>query len=481
MSKMISAGGGGSALNITQIGCFVGQQSLWNQRINFGYNERTISQFKKGDMGANAHGFIKSSFFDGLKPHEFFFNSITGRDGLMDTALRTPKSGYLYRRLVSALQDLKLEYDFTVRDASENIIQFSYGGDGFDVAGLHIGMNVPPGEAVGVITAQSFGEASTQMVLNVFHSAGVAEMQVTQGLPRLIEIFDARKQPSTPTMEIYLDKDNNNEKGARVLAEKIKEVTLEEISSEIRLDFGRKKTEIELDVKSLRAVHVGSQKIADRLIEKGFDVKNKETKIILSTPDLDFKAMYKLKEKLRKTMISGVKNISHVVVAHRGRDFVILTAGSNLKEVLEMKGVNKNKVFTNNIHEIADVIGIDAARQAVVDEVNKVLESQGLDINHRHLDLVADAMTSSGLVRGVTRMGIISHKSSIFARAAFETPDKQFVNATIQGKRDDLESVIENIMLNQPVPIGTGLPGLLVNVTGRLVREEDDEGKRKKK
>ena len=90
------------------------------------------------------------------------------------------------------------------------------------------------------------------------------------------------------------------------------------------------------------------------------------------------------------------------------------------------------------------------------------------DINERHLDLVADAMTSTGVVRGVTRMGIISHKSSIFARAAFETPDKQFVNATIQGKRDVLASVIENIMLNQPVPVGTGLPGLLVKITGSL-------------
>ena len=105
-------------------------------------------------------------------------------------------------------------------------------------------------------------------------------------------------------------------------------------------------------------------------------------------------------------------------------------------------------------------------------EVEKVLEGQGLDIDYRHLNLIADAMTSSGVVRGVTRMGIISHKSSIFARATFETPDKQFVNATIQGLRDELSSVIENIILNQPVPVGTGLPGLLVKVTGPLAKKE---------
>lgn len=477
VSKMITPGAAGSILNITQIGGCVGQQSLWNQRINFGYDKRTLTQFKKGDMGSEAHGFIKSSFIHGLKPYEFFFGAMTGRDALMDTALRTPKSGYLYRRLVSALQDLKLEYDGTVRDASGGIIQFAYGGDGMDISNLHLNKKVPAGEAVGVITAQSFGEASTQMVLDVFHSAGVAEMQVTQGLPRIIEIFDARKEPSTPLMELYLDKENNNEKSAKVIAEKIKEVKLEEIASEIKLDFSGKKIEIELDAQSLRGVHVGAQRIADRLNEKGFSVKGKELKITFSTPDLDFKGMYKIKEKIKKTIISGVKGISHVIVANRGREFVVLTAGSNLKDVMDIKGIDKKRITTNNLHEISAVLGIEAARRAIINEIKKVLESQGLDIDDRHLDLVADAMTSSGVVKGATRMGIISGKTSIFARAAFETPDKQFVNATIQGSRDELASVIENIMLNQPVPIGTGLPGLLVNITGKLAGVKKDKKK----
>ncbi|MEK6908667.1 MAG: DNA-directed RNA polymerase subunit A' [Nanoarchaeota archaeon] len=469
ISKMILSGAKGSATNVTQIGCCVGQQILWNKRISFGYAGRTTSHFKKGDVGSEAKGFIKSSFFEGLKPTEFFFGAITGRDGLMDTALRTPKSGYLYRRLVSALQDLKVEYDGTVRDASQNIVQFLYGGDGRDVSELHTGKKIQAGESVGVTTSQSFGESSTQMVLNVFHSAGVAEVQVTLGLPRLIEIFDARKEPSTPAMEIYLDKDFNNEKDARSIAEKLKEVKLEEIASEVKMDFSGKKIEIELDSDALKRVHVGAQKIAERLNEKGIDAKQKDNSIILKTTELGFKEMYKMKEKLKKTIISGVKDISQVVVAHRGKDFVVLTSGSNLKEVIEIKGVDKNKVFTNNVHEVAQVLGIEAAREAILLEIKKVLDSQGLDIDERHLDLISDAMTNTGLVKGVTRMGIISNKSSIFARAAFETPDKQFVNATIQGKKDDLASVIENIILNQPIPVGTGLPGLLVKITGALV------------
>ncbi len=481
MNKMIAPGAGGSMLNITQIACCVGQQALGNKRISFGYTDRTLSFFKKGDLSPRSRGFIKSSYIDGLKPNEFFFGAITGRDSLMDTALRTPKSGYLYRRLVSALQDLKVEYDGTVRDASENIIQFIYGDDGKDVSRLHLKDNkIVPGEAIGVVTAQSFGEASTQMVLRVFHHAGVTQFQVTEGLPRLIEILDARKQPSTPMMEVYLSKKYNNEKDAKILAEKLKEVRLQEIISEIKIDFANKRIEIMLDSKALKAVHVGSQRIVERLQEKGFKVRGSDIKINISVADIDFKAIYKLKEKLKNTIISGVKGISQVVVATRDRDYVILTAGSNLHEVREIKGVDQDSVTSNDIHDVANVLGVEAARQTIVNEIKKVIESQGLDINERHLKLVADAMTSSGIVKGVTRMGIISDKASILARATFETPDKQFINATIQGGRDELKSVIENILLNQAIPVGTGLPGLLVRVTGPLASPELDKKKDKK-
>jgi DNA-directed RNA polymerase subunit A' len=481
VGKMITSESKGSLLNISQIGCLVGQQSIVGGRIGFGYQGRTLSLFDRGDMSPEARGFIKSSFFDGLKPSEFFFGAITGRDSLMDTALRTPKSGYLYRRLVSALQDLKTEYDETVRDASENVVQFIFGDDGKDVSRLHLKDNkIAPGEAVGVVTAQSFGEASTQMVLNVFHHAGVAQMQITQGLPRLIEILDARKQPTTPLMEAYLDKDNNNERDARIIAEKVREVKLKEIVSSIRVDFGNKKLELELDSRSLKSVHVGAQRIVERLKEKGFDIKGNESKMSLNASDLDYKTMYKLKEKLKDTIISGVKGVEQVVVAKIGKDFVIRTAGSNLKDLKEVKGIDPDRITSNDLHDVADVFGIEAARQTIINEIQSVIGTQGLDIDLRHLKLLADAMTSSGAVKGVTRMGIISDKASILARATFETPDKQFINATIQGGKDELTSVIENILLNQPVPVGTGLPGLLVRVTGHLGGVDGGSGGAKK-
>jgi len=479
VNKMISAKARGSMLNVTQIACSVGQQVMRGQRINFGYTGRSLSCFKQGDLTPKAGGFIRSSFLKGLRPDEFFFASMTGRDAMMDTALRTPKSGYLYRRLVSALQDFIVEYDGTVRDANEGIVEFSFGGDGMEVSQLHTGKKVCPGEAIGIVTAQSFGESSTQMVLNVFHSAGVAEMQVTQGLPRLIEILDARKKPSTPAMEIYLDKDNNNEKDSKTIAEKIKEVKLREIMSEINVDFGSKKMEIVIDKDSLKRVHMGLETVVEVLSEKGFDVKKKGDDVI--TMDLgenDFKSMFKMKQKIKETSISGIKGIENVLVVKRDANFVILTAGTNLKDVLLFKGVNPDKVSTNDLHEICSLLGIESARQSIINEINKVLVSQGIDIDKRHLSLVADAMTSSGVVKGVTRVGIISDKNSVLARASFETPVKHFVNAARTGKKDNMSSVIENIILNQPVPVGTGLPGLLVKVTGPLAEQHDSKKKK---
>jgi len=475
-SKMIGSGAGGSMLNITQIACSVGQQVLNGRRIDFGYTGRTLPLFKKGDLSPRAGGFIYSSFMKGLRPDEFFFGAMTGRDGLMDTALRTPKSGYLYRRLANALQDLILAYDGTVRDASNAIVQFKYGLDGIDISSKHKEEKVASGEAIGVVTAQSFGESSTQMVLNVFHAAGVAEMQVTQGLPRIIEIFDARKTPKTPTMEVYLDKANNNEKNARTVAEKIKEVTLKEILSEISIDFGSKKIKIKVDPKALKSAHITLDAAVDVLNEKGFAAKKLMDGITLDMAKEDFKEIYKTKEKIKDVILSGVKKITQVLIVKRGSDFVILTAGSNLKDVLAFKGVDATRTTTNDIHEISGVLGIEAARQSIINEINKVIVSQGLDVDKKHAMLVADTMVSSGTVKGITRMGIIGDKNSILARASFETPDKQFVQATKTGKRDPLNSVIENIILNQPVPVGTGLPGLLVKITGPLAKK-DKKGK----
>lgn len=131
---MAKSGARGSMLNLSQMSGCVGQQAVRGERINRGYKYRTLPHFKKGDLGARAKGFVASSYKKGLTPTEYFFHSMGGREGLVDTAVRTSRSGYMQRRLINALEDIKVEKDGTVREAGGKIIQFMYGEDGVDPA-----------------------------------------------------------------------------------------------------------------------------------------------------------------------------------------------------------------------------------------------------------------------------------------------------------------------------------------------------------
>ena len=131
---MVKSGAKGNLLNLAMMSASVGQQVIGGKRIKDGYIGRSLSIFSEGDLSPSARGFVKSGYKDGMSPYEYFFSAMTGRDSLMDVALRTPKSGYLYRRLASALQDVRVEYDSTVRDAEGRIVQFKYGEDGLDIS-----------------------------------------------------------------------------------------------------------------------------------------------------------------------------------------------------------------------------------------------------------------------------------------------------------------------------------------------------------
>jgi len=131
---MTITGARGNPLNLAQMSACVGQQSVRGQRILRGYRKRTLPHFKKGDLSAPSRGFVSANYRKGLKPIEFFFHAMGGREGLVDTAVRTSTSGYMQRRLVNALQDIKVEYDGTVRNAVGELIQFKYGDDNIDPA-----------------------------------------------------------------------------------------------------------------------------------------------------------------------------------------------------------------------------------------------------------------------------------------------------------------------------------------------------------
>jgi len=326
-----------------------------------------------------------------------------------------------------------------------------------------------PGESVGLVGAESIGEPGTQMTLNTFHFAGVSELNVTTGLPRIIEILDGRKTIGTKMMEVYLKKPYSQGKNIKKIAERIKQTKMEEFLEEISINIANMELTIKLNLKRVKNSDMDLNLTVKALGKsfKGFKFKLNKDESITANPsakDEGLNEVYKLKEKIKEIHVSGVKGITQVLPIKRGDEYVIVTAGSNIKEMLKKDYVDKTRIVSNDIHEIQALFGVEAARQVIINEVLKVLDAQGINIDIRHILLVSDAMTMSGKVMGINRYGIVKEKPSVLARASFETPIRHIINAALTGEEDNLNSVIENVMINQLVPVGTGLPGLITKV-----------------
>ncbi|MGN1186296.1 MAG: DNA-directed RNA polymerase subunit A'' [Methanobrevibacter wolinii] len=327
---------------------------------------------------------------------------------------------------------------------------------------------IQAGEAVGTVAAQSVGEPGTQMTMRTFHFAGVSELNVTLGLPRLIEIVDARKKIATPTMDIYLSgeiadgKDlapNQDEEFVRKLANYIGKSTINDVIEDFNINYA----EMEVEVKLNKSKIVDDKKLDyDDIISKmekitkKVDVdKDDDSKFTLQPSKSSIRELRLLADKIRDTQISGLKGIGKVII-RKEEEYTLHTEGSNLKEILKIDGVDNRKTKTNDIYEIYTVLGIEAARNAIINEAVSTLENQGLSVDIRHIMLVADMMTSEGVVKSIGRHGIGGEKSSVLARAAFEETGKHLLRASIHGEIDKLTGVIENIIIGQPIPLGTG-------------------------
>ncbi|MEM4732370.1 MAG: DNA-directed RNA polymerase subunit A'' [Desulfurococcaceae archaeon] len=329
---------------------------------------------------------------------------------------------------------------------------------------------IEPGEAVGTITAQSLGEPSTQMTLRVFHYAGVREYNVTLGLPRLIEIVDARKQPETPIMEIYLEDDVKRDlEKVRNIARAIEATYIENVASEFSIDYSEGVLYLKLDNEMLldKGITVEDVIRALREIDVGevtVDPEEPQTiKVFLSEEYLDPSKIERLRTRVLQTMVKGVKGIKKTIIQRRGDEYVIIAEGSNLEEVMKIPGVNWRKIYTNNIHEVEKVLGIEAARMAIIKEIKNTLDDQGLDVDIRHIMLLADIMTWTGHIRQIGRMGIAGEKPSVLAKATFETTVQKLVESAFAGEEDKLLGITENIIIGQIVPVGTGIVQVFMN------------------
>jgi DNA-directed RNA polymerase subunit A' len=538
---MASTGARGSTLNIGQMTAALGQQSIRGKRIIKGYRNRALAHFKPGEQNPDSKGFVKSNYRDGLNPIEFFFHAMGGREGLVDTAVRTQQSGYMQRRLINALEHLKAEYDLTVRDPHGNIIQFIYGDDGIDPAKSDHGeavnidrliesesfvdeevkaneeeireilekyvekMNpklrsnienalsvhplsrngvkkvvqkiidlfekamVEPGEAVGVVTAQSIGEPGTQMTLRTFHFAGVKERNVTLGLPRLIELVDARKKPVTPTMDIYLDEDHrkSREKALEV-AKRIIFTRVSDLINKVDTDYSGVLTFIFSDKKIAdRGTNINEIHEVLKSSKKRYDISVDENNLmikIIMSEEPDAQTLLTLRNKLLNSRVKGVPDIERVTIVKQNEEWVIQTSGSNLAKVIQVEGVDLSRITTNNVFEIWQTLGIEAARTALVKEIANTLEEQGLEVDIRHIMLVADLMTSKGYLQQIGRHGIAGTKTSVLARAAFEITVPTIAKASLEGQIEPLKGVTENVIVGATVPVGTGMIDLYMSV-----------------
>jgi len=309
----------------------------------------------------------------------------------------------------------------------------------------------------------------THNTMRTFHYAGVAEMNVTLGLPRLIEIVDARRVPSTPIMELFVKTGHTDLEKMRKIATEIEMTSVEDIAS-IETDLVNMRVLAYPDDHRMRSRGVTWQDLEEKLKKLGEiqevkrqvgNVERRARALVVEAGEPSFKKLQRLVEQVRTMKIKGIDGISRAIIKKRGEGYVIYTEGSNLSKILELPYVDASRTTTNSVQEIYEVLGIEAARNAIVNEANSTLQEQGLTVDIRHIMLVSDMMTNDGDVKAIGRHGISGRKSSVLARAAFEITAHHLLRAAITGEVDYLDGVAENVIVGQPVTLGTGAVNLI--------------------
>ncbi|KAJ4725928.1 DNA-directed RNA polymerase subunit [Melia azedarach] len=595
---MSQCGSKGSPINISQMVACVGQQSVGGRRAPNGFIDRSLPHFHRKSKEPEAKGFVANSFYSGLTATEFFFHTMGGREGLVDTAVKTADTGYMSRRLIKALEDLSIHYDNTVRNASGCIVQFLYGDDGMDPANMEgkggdplnfgrllmkveatcpaarsrylspkeisemvkkqlarYGMQpdkccseafinslrkfledrrnklekkikyvedfggdekseiiekvahktsgitekqlevfmetcfsryhlkkIEAGTAIGAIGAQSIGEPGTQMTLKTFHFAGVASMNITQGVPRIKEIINGAKRISTPIITAELECDDN-ENSARVVKSRIEKTVLGQITKSIKIVMTARLASIviTLDMETIQDAHlcINADVVKESILQTPkIKLKQQHVKV------LDFRKLeifppsdkskihfelHSLKNVLPMVIVKGIKTVERVVIAEKEKEkkkakengdkkkYRLLVEGTGLQAVMGTEGIDGRKTKSNHIFEVQQTLGIEAARTCIIDEINETMKNHGMSIDIRHMMLLGDLMTFRGEVLGITRFGIQKMDKSVLMLASFEKTSDHLFNASVNGRDDKIEGVSECIIMGIPMQIGTGI------------------------
>ncbi len=329
---------------------------------------------------------------------------------------------------------------------------------------------IEPGEAAGALAAQAIGERATQMTLKTFHVAGLSEgVSVVQGLPRVEEILEVRKTPKREVCRIKPKKDiEKNKEEVIEIAKKIEETKAKDIAK-IEEDINEEKIKVKPEKEKMEKYSLEAREVADKIKEniRRKPEKVEEDEIIFEPNASSLKSLRRYIEKTENTRIKGVKGIERATLVEKETEegetrYEIHTDGSNLEEVLEIEGIDSERTESNSIPETYKTLGIEAARQIIFKELSQITEEYNID--KRHILLIADAITRDGELQAIGRHGISGDKKSVLARAAFEEQIKHLLKAAQKGEKDELEGIAENIIVGNPIPLGTGSVNLQIDL-----------------
>ncbi|MDO8538740.1 MAG: DNA-directed RNA polymerase subunit A'' [archaeon] len=366
---------------------------------------------------------------------------------------------FLPRSVMKQFDAITKEKNFKDKEAKELLLLLEQ---------RYVKAMVEPGEAVGIIAAQSLGEPGTQLTLRTKHYAGAAEVSVGSGIQRMEEIVDGRSKAKYPIMTIHLHDDlRQDRQQVEDFAKTLIDVRIGDVIKVIE-DFNKQKVLIQILKAEIKQRNVNEKELIEK-IEKNLKAKGREVEqgISFSFPNDSLLKIRKNVNKIINTRIQGVRGIEKTIVIEneKEKEFIIKTRGTNLKAILKMEEIDQTKTHTNDLKEISKVLGIEAGRYAIVRELKGVLDDNNIDVDVRHIMLLADLMCFEGDVKGIVRTGITRKKSSPLARAAFEETTKHLLDAAFKGEREELQGVVENIIVGQPIKVGTGIVELLMKPT----------------
>ncbi|KAI5116058.1 hypothetical protein M0805_002844 [Coniferiporia weirii] len=606
---MATCGSKGSAINVCQMVACVGQQIIAGKRVPDGFQDRSLPHFPKKSKEPPSKGFVRNSFYTGLLPTEFLFHAISGREGLVDTAVKTAETGYMQRRLMKALEDLTTMYDLSVRNSEGGVVQFQYGDDGLDPGclegdaqpveltrswnharaiasrkgrgllpyeitdvvdeelsskkftavcseayistlrtfifnssvsvlaerrrqhgmfdalekeeewdadtDLNMGASyadvqivdnqikvtedqlrcflelcrikyqkakIEPGSTVGAVGAQSIGEPGTQMTLKTFHFAGVASMNVTLGVPRIKEIINASKKISTPIISCRLA-NNTSEASARIVKGRLEKTLLGDVAAVLEEAWAPEytyigiivdmdavqKLQLELTLDDIKWAIVAAKKLKVKQESIIVIPRKNRLRIYVDGPD-KFYRLRELRRVLPSVAVKGIHSVQRAIINikdkddHRGKkgDKEMLVEGYGLQRVMVTDGIVGEQATTNHIIETAAVLGIEAARSNIVNEIQFIMKEHGMSIDPRHVMLLGDVMTYKGEILGITRFGVAKMKDSVLMLASFEKTTDHLFDASAYGKTDSILGVSESIIMGNPAAnCGTSMPSLV--------------------